>query len=136
METAIPAARNKVFIVEDSAQIRERLHALLDGVQGVSVVGEADSAGSAIDGILGTHPDAVLLDIQLSAGTGIDVMRKVHPQAPDIVFIVLTSHTLPQYRKACMDSGASYFLDKDAEFARVPGLLRKLGAPPLARMRE
>ena len=136
MEDATSARRNKVFIVEDSAPIRARLHALLDNVQGVSVVGEADTAGTAIDGILGAHPDAVLLDIQLSAGTGIDVLRKVHPQAPDIVFIVLTSHTLPQYRKACMDSGASYFLDKNSEFAQVPVLLRELGAPAPLRVQK
>lgn len=135
METAISAGRNKVFIVEDSAPIRSRLHTLLDGVPGVSVIGEADTAGSAITGILASHPDVVLLDVQLLAGTGIDVLRKVHPQAPEIVFIVLTSHPLPHYRDACMDSGASYFLDKNSEFAKVPALLRGLGAPP-ARMQK
>jgi len=75
MENAPSETRTNVFIVEDSAPIRERLTGLLNGIGGVSVVGEAATPQSAVEGILRTRPDSVVLDIQLMGGTGIEVLR-------------------------------------------------------------
>ena len=116
-----------VFLVEDSAPIRARLAEMLGEVAGVTIVGEADSPQSAIDGILRTRPDSVVLDIRLTGGSGIDVLRKVCPVAPDIVFIMLTNHPDPQYQKICMKSGARYFLDKSTEFEKVRDVIAALG---------
>ena len=113
----------RVFVVEDSAQIRERLLALLAEFDGVQVIGAAEGAPDAIARILHTRPDAVVLDISLAPGSGLDVLRAVHPQAPGIVFIVLTNFANPQYRKRCMDAGASHFFDKSTEMAEVKQLL-------------
>ena len=118
--------RTSVFLVEDSAPIRARLAEMLRDMQGVAIVGEAATPASAIDGILRTHPDSVVLDIQLIGGTGIEVLRKVCPLAPDIVFIMLTNHPDPQYRKICMQAGASYFLDKSTEFVKVREVIAAL----------
>jgi len=116
-----------VFLVEDSAPIRARLAEMLGEVAGVTIVGEADSPQSAIDGILRTRPDSVVLDIRLTGGSGIDVLRKVCPVAPDIVFIMLTNHPDPQYQKICIESGARYFLDKSTEFEKVRDVIAALG---------
>ena len=77
--------RTNVFLVEDSASIRSRLSEMLGAVEGVSIVGEAESPAAAIDGILRTQPDSVVLDMHLTGGTGIEVLRKVCPVAPHIV---------------------------------------------------
>ena len=58
--------------------------------------------------------------------TGLDVMRKVRRQAPDIAFIVLTNHSEPQYRDACMQAGARYFLDKSCDLDQVPDVIQKI----------
>ena len=118
--------RTNVFVVEDSQSIRLRLVDMLNAIQGVSVVGEAESAANAVSGIMQTRPDAVVLDIHLAGGSGIDVLREVHPRAPGIVFIILTNHADPQYRRVCMQAGASHFLDKSAEFKRVGELIADL----------
>jgi DNA-binding NarL/FixJ family response regulator len=81
-----------------------------------------------VDGILRTHPDSVLLDLNLMGKSGMDVLRAVHPQAPDIVFIVLTNHSEPQYRRACARAGARYFLDKSTEFERVREVIAEIAA--------
>jgi len=120
----------KVFIVEDSFSIRDRLIELTGEVEGAAVVGSAATPANAISGILDTRPDCVLLDYQLQGGTGIDVMHAVHPEAPDIVFVVLTNHAHAQYRRRCMEAGASWFLDKSAEFARVREILGRLALDP------
>jgi len=128
MENALPETRTHVFIVEDSAPIRRRLRGLLDTIGDVSVVGEADSIQGAVEGILRTRPESVLLDIQLTDGSGIDVLREVHPRAPEVVFVVLTNNATPQYRRTCMKAGASHFLDKTTEFSKLREVIAGLGA--------
>ncbi len=127
METAqtVPA---RVFIVEDSASIRERLCEQLQDLDGVNLIGNADSADSAVETILRTRPDSVILDIHLVSGNGIDVLREVHGRAPEVMFIVLTNHSNAQYRRACMQAGARYFFDKSTEFGKVREVIAGLGA--------
>jgi DNA-binding NarL/FixJ family response regulator len=118
----------QVFIVDDSTSIRLRLNDLLRRMGDVAVVGEAGSASAAVDGILRTRPDSVLLDLNLMGKSGIDVLRAIHPQAPDIIFVVLTNHSEPQYRRACARAGARYFLDKSTEFERVREVIAEIAA--------
>ncbi|MEO8346331.1 MAG: response regulator [Betaproteobacteria bacterium] len=112
------AIRTTVFIVEDSPSIRDRLVEML-GALDVELVGDAETPDDAIAGILRTRPVYVVLDYQLNGGTAVDVLRVVHPQAPTTIFIVLTNHANPQYRRICLDAGASYFFDKSLEFGKV-----------------
>lgn len=117
-----------IFIVDDSAPIRARLTEMFSTMASVRIVGEAGSARDAVDGILRTRPDSVLLDLNLMGRTGIDVLRTVHPKAPEIVFVVLTNHAEPQYRKVCLEAGAAYFLDKTREFDRVREVVAGIAA--------
>ena len=135
MENA-SGSRTHVFIVEDSAPIRERLVGLLREVEGVTVVGEADTGKAAVEGILRTKPDSVVLDIQLSGGSGIEVLRKIHPLAPEVVFIVLTNHANPQYRRIYTEAGASHFFDKSSEIAKVMEVIGRLGDAKQQRLRN
>lgn len=112
-------APRKVYIVDDSAAIRERLVALFAREGSIRVVGEATSAPQAVVDILALEPDAVVLDLELQGSNGLQVLRAVHPQMPRINFVVLTNHPEPQYRRACIHAGASHFLDKASEFERV-----------------
>ncbi|MGZ5034144.1 MAG: response regulator [Usitatibacter sp.] len=125
MQTPRP---NHVFIVDDSAPIRARLAEMLAGMSEVRLVGEAGSARDAVAGILRTRPDSVLLDLNLMGQTGLDVMRAVRPQSPYTVFVVLTNHSGPQYRSACAEAGAAYFLDKSTEIERVRDVLAEIAS--------
>ena len=113
----------KVFIVEDSPSIRSRLVELLGAIDNVSVVGEAVTPDEAIAGIRRTQPHCVVLDFQLIGGTGVDVLRAVHPGSPEIFFVVLTNHPNAQYRRVCMEAGADWFLDKSTEFGKLKGVV-------------
>jgi DNA-binding NarL/FixJ family response regulator len=127
MSTAI---RTRVFIVEDSPPIRDHLVEMLGDLSGVAVVGHAETPDDAIAGILRTHPDCVVLDYQLIGGTAVDVLRAIHPQSPQVVFLVLTNHPIPQYRRVCLEAGASCFFDKSLEFGKVRDVVAGL-EPPL-----
>jgi len=76
-------------------------------------------------------PDYVVLDYQLEGGTAVDVLRAVCPQLPETVFVVLTNHANSQYRRACMQAGATHFFDKSLEFGKVKDVVA--AADPLHR---
>lgn len=116
----------RIFVVEDSSIVRERLVAMLNATPNVAVVGEAATPAAAITGISDTQPDAVLLDVHLIDGSGIEVLRAIHPRLPGVIFIVLTNYTVASYRDAYLRAGASYYLDKSHEFNSVPGIVAGL----------
>lgn len=124
--TTHEAPATRVFLVEDSALIRERLLRLFEGLGGVEVVGDADSAPDAIAGIAAATPDVVVLDIKLRNGSGIDVLRHIKGFLPHISVIMLTNYATGEYRRRCFEAGAHYFLDKTNEFQKLQGILRQL----------
>lgn len=116
----------RIFLVEDSKLILERLAGMLGEIDGVEIIGSADNAVAATQAILDTRPDTVVLDLRLAAGSGLDVLRSVHPQAPDINFIVLTNFATPQYRDICLNAGARHFIDKSREIGQVRQIVEEL----------
>jgi len=135
MHTTQHAAPLSVFLVEDSLAIRARLAQTIRDICGTDLVGEAGTVGDAIAGIRSTHPGAVILDLQLEDGSGLDVLRAVHPAAPEMHVAVLTNYATDQHRRACMSAGAEFFLDKSSDFPRireiVQGWRQQAGAAPL-----
>jgi DNA-binding NarL/FixJ family response regulator len=125
MKTTQPT---KVFIVDDSAPIRTRIGEMLGTVDGIELVGEAASAREAIAGISGSRPDSVVLDLNLPDASGMEVLRTFRPVQPEIVFVVLTNHSEPQYRHACHRAGAAFFFDKSSEFDRVREVIEQIAS--------
>jgi DNA-binding NarL/FixJ family response regulator len=107
------------YIAEDSGAVRDRIAELLASGGRISIVGQSPSAKGAIEGILSARPDAVVLDIQLQGGSGLEVIRAVRAQAPEIAFVILTGHPNPRYRMAFAQEGARAFLDKCSEFEQI-----------------
>jgi two-component system response regulator DevR len=118
----------KVFIVEDSPVIRERLVEMVESANGHTVVGQAWNFDDAVAGIARTLPDVAIFDIKLAAGNGIDALVEAKRRMPGLLAIVSSNYTTPQHRKAGADAGAEYFLDKSADFERIPGILATLEA--------
>ena len=118
----------KVFVVEDSAAVRERLVEMIREIDDVEVVGEAATYDAAVDGIMSTRPDVAVLDIKLGdgGGNGIDVLNQVRKGLPAMKAIVLSNYATPQHMKASADAGAEYFLDKSADFERITEILEQM----------
>jgi DNA-binding NarL/FixJ family response regulator len=108
----------KVFIVDDSILIQDRVAAMVE-TSAMNVVGRAATPQDAIDGILEASPDVVVLDVQLDGGSGLQVLRAVRQAAPDIAFVVFSSNSGPAYRKRYFGEGAEAFLDKNTEFDQL-----------------
>jgi DNA-binding NarL/FixJ family response regulator len=116
----------RVFVVDDSALLREQVIDLLCEPGVVEIVGQAQYPLEAFVAICELKPDVVILDIHLIGGSGIDVLQRIKGLDPAPIVIMLTnSPTLP-YRKKCMSAGADFFLDKSCEFAKVKAVIQSL----------
>jgi DNA-binding NarL/FixJ family response regulator len=125
-----PVVSTKVFVVDDSTIVRERLITLLAEVPNVTIAGEAEMARDAISGIQSKRPDIVVLDISMPGGSGMKVLEAVKKDRPAPMVIMLTNFDHPQYRNRCMQLGADHFLDKSSNFERVIEIVRDFTPPP------
>ncbi len=116
----------KVFIADDSGAVVERLADLLEEVPGAQLVGQASDVPEAIHNIQKIKPDAVILDLQMPGGTGLDVLRAIRADQPYIFVLICTNYACSKYREECLSAGANFFLDKSSEFEKIPALLREL----------
>jgi len=116
----------RVYVVDDSPLVRERLVALLSEIDGIDVIGTADNAEDGICGIAREKPDVAILDIRMPSGSGISVLEAVKKGDEPPTVIMLTNYPYPQYRKKCLETGADYFFDKSSEFHRVNEVLTGL----------
>lgn len=121
----------RVLIADDSVPVRERLTTLLEEIDNVEVIGAAGDALETVVEIQTLQPDVVILDVQMPSGSGIGVLRWAQHESVKPKFIMLTNYPYPQYRKTCLEAGASYFFDKSSEFEKIPHALMQLhqGAP-------
>jgi DNA-binding NarL/FixJ family response regulator len=109
----------QIYIVEDSAAVRNRLHAMLAEVPGAAVAGSAPGATQATREILELRPDMVVVDLNLAEGGGFDVLRALRAQAPEIDVYMLSNFSAYPYRQLAERLGARGFFDKTREFERV-----------------
>lgn len=116
----------RVFIADDSSVLVKRLADLLDEVPGAQFVGRAGDVAEALLGIQKMKPDALILDLQMPGGSGLDVLRAVRADYPHVHVLICTNYPYPQYREECLTAGANFFLDKSAEFEKIPAILREL----------
>lgn len=107
----------KVFVVEDSLLVRERLAARIEPPAGAArVVGEAEDVETALRGISESAPEAVIVDLRLTDSHGIDLLHALRNRTDEIVTIVLTNYSSQVFREASFIAGADYFFDKTTEF--------------------
>jgi DNA-binding NarL/FixJ family response regulator len=118
----------KVFLVEDSPLVLGRLTALLSGLPGTLVVGHASGALEAVEAILSTRPDVVVVDLKLAQGTGFEVLSALHEKAPGIDCYMLSNFSAEPYRRQAARLGAHDFFDKTNEFERVRDVVAQRAA--------
>lgn len=109
-----------VLIADDQPLIRHSLRTILHDA-GIAVVAEAATGAEAVAETVRTRPDVVLMDIRMPAGDGLEATRRIvaDPTLADTRVLVLSMFDLDDYVLTALRHGASGFLLKDAEPARL-----------------
>jgi len=107
----------KVFLVEDSPVIRQNLVAALEDLAPVEVIGHADTAGDAVTQLQEMQPacDLAIIDVFLSQGSGLDVLRELQGDPNPVRRVVLTNYATPEVRSQCLRLGADRVFDKSSD---------------------
>jgi DNA-binding NarL/FixJ family response regulator len=129
----------RVFLVDDHALFRTGVKAELDragaadpGVPPVVVVGEGGSVAEAVAGIGHLRPDVVLLDVHMPDGGGAEVLRRVRPERPDVVFLALSVSDAAEDVIAVIRGGARGYVTKTISGRELADAVRRVhGGDPV-----
>jgi len=114
----------RVALVDDQALIRTGLRMIIDATADMAVVGEAGDGAAAVDLVVRTKPDVVLMDVRMPGVDGIDATRRIRALAGAPRVVILTTFDLDEYVYAGLRAGASGFLLKDSLAADLVAAVR------------
>ncbi len=118
----------RVLVVDDNALLRDSIRTLLEDVPDIEWVGEAWDGAEAIDQVVGTRPDVVLMDLVMPGVDGLTATEYITRDHPAVRVLVLTSFADAMHRRAAQDAGASGFLGKDGDPATIVAGIRSVVA--------
>jgi len=102
----------RVLLVDDHAILRDGIKALLEKQDNIEVVAEAGDGREAIPKAAQFRPDVVVLDISMPTMDGLESMRQMKKENPDIKVLVLTMHDNEEYFFQLLRAGASGYVTK------------------------
>lgn len=102
----------KIVIADDSKLISDIVRRALSEVDGLRVVGQAENGIEALELVREHTPHVLVLDISMPFKNGIEVLEELHAENSAIAVVMFTADESPFARKACLDLGANYYLDK------------------------
>lgn len=114
--------KEKILIVDDEQMIRWTLRETLKG-WGYNYI-EAENVGDALSLFDQEHPEAVLLDINLPDGSGLDVLREVKRKSPQTIVIMITANVMVDDTIAALRGGAYDFISKPINLNELQITLR------------
>ncbi|MBU0623087.1 MAG: response regulator transcription factor [Gammaproteobacteria bacterium] len=118
----------KVLIADDHALIRKGLKQLLDDTDDMRVTGEAENGMQAIRMVDETPYDVVLLDISMPDKHGIEVLKQLKTNHPQLPVLMLSMHAEEQYALRSMKSGASGYLNKQSAPLQLVTAIRQVAS--------
>ena len=111
--------RSRVFIVDDHPVVRDGLKNLIEQEEDLVVCGEAADAATALKTIPQTSPDIALVDLSLEHSSGLELVKDLRNQYPELPVIVLSMHDELVYGERSVRSGARGYLMKGESSQRV-----------------
>jgi DNA-binding NarL/FixJ family response regulator len=121
-------ARITVFLLDDHESFRRGVRTLLAGEPDIDVIGEAGTAGSALERMQDLSPDVAVLDIRLPDGSGVAVCREIRSLRPGTACLMLTSSASDDAVLGSIMAGAAGYVSKQTCGADLVGAVRTVAA--------
>ena len=120
------ARKHGVFIVDDHPLVREGLTNLINRQSDLVVCGEAKDSAEAIDGMTKERPDVAIIDISLTSESGLELLKQVVKQFPQVALIVLSMHDEALYAERALRAGARGYVMKHETSKNVLTSIRRV----------
>ncbi len=103
----------RVLLVDDHPVVRSGLRGMVEKAVDIEMVGEASNGGEALQMVEETHPDVILLDMELPDIQGAQVARQVQQLYPKVKILALSAHDDSVYVRELLELGAAGYLMKE-----------------------
>jgi DNA-binding NarL/FixJ family response regulator len=120
------ARKSRVFIVDDHPLVREGLTNLINGQDDLIVCGEAKDSAQAINGVAKARPDVAIIDISLENESGLELVKQLGSQFPQVALIILSMHDEVLYAERALRAGARGYVMKHETSKSVLASIRRV----------
>jgi DNA-binding NarL/FixJ family response regulator len=124
--TATKRHARRALIVDDHPIVRQGLRRLMESEEDLTVCGEVETARDARTAIKELNPDAIIVDISLKHGDGIELVRDVRAHHPQLPILVLSMHDEAIYAERMLSAGANGYIMKQAASEQFLAALRRV----------
>ena len=117
----------RVLLVEDNDVYRSTLMLLLDGRDGIEIVGETADGREVVAAVAEHAPDVVVMDYRLPGLSGEEATAALQAVAPGVAVVCLTAEATPDERERVLAAGAANLLEKGCSTAEIVEAIRSAG---------
>jgi DNA-binding NarL/FixJ family response regulator len=118
----------RVLLADDHEIVRDGLKRILGAAGDLQVTGEAADGDQALALVKANDYDVALLDMSMPGLSGIDLIKRLKIEKPQLKLLVLSMHGEHQYAARALKAGASGYLTKDSAAEQLVGAIRKVAA--------
>jgi DNA-binding NarL/FixJ family response regulator len=140
-----PVAKKRIFLVDDHPIVRKGLAQLIDSEPDLSVIGQGEEAYESLRAIREAKPHLVLVDVSLKNSDGIELVKELKAQTPELPVLVVSMHDESLYAERALRAGAGGYVMKQEPPETLLSAIRtvlgggvyvsgKMGATLLQRM--
>jgi DNA-binding NarL/FixJ family response regulator len=122
----VPDGKSRIFIVDDHTMFREGLRQLIEREPDLTVCGDVAGAEEALASIGELKPDLAIVDLSLSGGTGIDLIKTLKNKYADLPVLVVSMHEESLYAERALHAGANGYVMKQEPAKTVKAAIRKV----------
>jgi DNA-binding NarL/FixJ family response regulator len=114
----------RVLIADDHLLVRAGIRALIESIDGVTVVAEANDGREAVDLAATLRPDIALLDVTMPGLNGLEAAARLREASPATRVIILSMHANEAYVRTALKAGAAGYLLKSATAAELQAAIQ------------
>lgn len=118
----------RVLLADDHAIIRDGIRQILDDTEDLLVAGEAANGIEVMQHIRAADWGLLVLDISMPGRNGIDLIRHVLDEAPNLPILILSMHHEEQYAVRALHAGASGYVTKESDSELLLAAMRRVAA--------
>lgn len=118
--------KKKVLVIDDHPIVREGLTYLIDEEEDIVVCGSAENIPEAIKAIKNLKPDVVTVDISLEDASGLELIKEISGQFPDLPILALSIHPECFYAERAIRAGAKGYITKQEATQKVVMAIREV----------
>jgi len=118
----------KILLADDHKMVREGLRSLIEKMEGMEVIAEADNGRMALQLAKQLLPDVAVLDIGMPGLNGVETARRIVSSSPKVRIIALSMHADRRFIVGMLKAGAAGYLLKDCAFEELAQAIHAVAA--------